>query len=541
MKMANMKRALAILLVFASLFSIAACCSGTNEEVLATDDDASASVESPATEVSAAETGNGIKRGGVLTVAKMTNITSLDPTKSSSIDNDGFVLAQIFETLLRQDEEGNIIDGLAESYEVAEDGLSITFKLREDVVFHDGEKFNAEAAKFNLDWYISEECGHINYSSELTYVDSIDLIDEYTIRMNMSAVDASILASMTGLCGYMISPKTIKEGTIATNPAGTGAFKVKEYVEGDHVTLEAFENYYRMGEDGKPLPYLDEVVIKIMTDDAVRSANLESGDIDGVDYHGSTNSILKFENKEGFQSHTVPSVNNYFVSFNLNNEVLADIRVRQAMAYAVDRQEFIDVVLEGYGTTVPFVVRKDQWYYSDYNPYTYDPEKAKELLAEAGYADGLTVKMYYISREPDATAVQLIQAQFAEVGITMELEGMDRLAWIDLVRTQKSGELGFGVLANFGYDASRQFNSTTYYVDTTKATRLTELLPKTRASFDRDERLESLHEYQKEYLDNCYHLFVGQNQRITSYKDTVQNMNYHWYAVAKYDEVWLSE
>ncbi|MHC1758991.1 MAG: ABC transporter substrate-binding protein [Negativicutes bacterium] len=523
-----MKRTLAIFLVMATLFLLTAC-SKTNAPAASTTSATNATAKSQ------------IKRGGTLTIAKTTNITSLDPSKTSSIDNDGTVLAQIFESLLEQDAKGNLIPGLAESYEVSADTLAITFKLRKDVTFHDGTKFNAAAAKACLDRYLSKESAHVNYTSELTAIKSVDAVDDYAIRLNLSTPDATLPTSMSGVSGWMISPESIKKGIVATKPAGTGAFKVSEYVEGDHATFVPYEGYYLKGEDGKPLPYLDKLVIRFITDDNVKATNLQSGDIDGVDYHSSTNSLKKAQADKNLNSYSVPAASNYFVSFNLNDTVLDNLKLRQAIAYAVNRQELIDVVLEGYGTIAPFVVQKSQWYYSDYNPYSYDLNKAKSLLAEAGYPNGLTLKMYYISREPDNTMVQLLQQQLKKVGITMQLEGMDRLAWIDLVRTKRSGALGFGVLANFGFEASRQYTSTLYYLAPTKVTGISDILAKTKKIFDKNERLKLLNEFQKSYLDNCYHLFVAQAPRYTSYNKKVQNLSHYWFTAAKYNQVWLDK
>lgn len=197
-----------------------------------------------------------IKRGGTLTVNKTNKLTSLDPTRSTAFAaEDGIVLMQIYETLLDKDENDMIVGRLAESYEIAEDNLSITFKLRQGIKFHDGEVFNAEAMKANIDWIISPECGHPSYDAELTSIVGCDVIDEYTCRITLSAPDATLLPALANQPGVMQSPKTIAEGTSAVTPAGTGPYRLKEFVDGAYIHLEANPDYYRMGADGKPLPY----------------------------------------------------------------------------------------------------------------------------------------------------------------------------------------------------------------------------------------------------------------------------------------------
>jgi len=234
-----------------------------------------------------------------------------------------------------------------------------------------------------------------------------------------------------------------------------------------------------------------------------------------------------------------PYASNYFMSFNLNNEVLDNTLVRQAISYGINRQQFVDIVLEGYGVVAPFVGRADQWYYSDYNPYTYNPEKAKAMLAEAGYADGLDLTLSYIAREPDATMVQLVQAQLKDIGINIQLEGLERLAWIDLIRTQHGGELGFGVLGNNSMDPSRQYNSTMNYLEPTKIQHMKKLLEPAKRTFDVTERKTILDEYAKTYLDNAYHVFFAQKPNYTSFREDVKGLKIFWLASLDFSEVWF--
>lgn len=483
-----------------------------------------------------------VKRGGILTVPKTNALTSLDPTRSTAFAaEDGIVLMQIYETLLDFDENNNLCGRLAERFEVSDDNTVITFYLRQDVTFHDGEKFNAEAVKANIDWIISEECAHPSYAAELTAIVGCEVIDEYTCRLILSKPDATVLPALANQPGVMQSPKTIAEKTSAVAPAGTGPFRLKTHVEGAYVYLEANPDYYRNGVDGKPLPYLDEVHIIQMNDDSVKSANLRSGDLDGLDYHSSTYSLIKAESWGNMNTIQFPYASNYFISFNLNNPILDNELVRKAISFAVNRQQVIDVVLEGYGIITPFVGQPHQWYYSDYSPYTYDLEKAKALLAEAGYADGLELTLSYIAREPDATMCQLLQAQLKEVGITVKLEALERLAWIDLIRTQHGGELGFGVLGNNGMDPSRQYNSTTNYLEPTKVQHLKDLVAPAKETFVQAERKPILDAYQKAYLDGAYHVFVAQKPNYTSFRKGVEGLKVFWLAALDFSEVWLND
>ena len=135
-----------------------------------------------------------------------------------------------------------------------------------------------------MDYNTNPDTGHVNLTSELGNIVSTEVIDEYTVKINLSTVDAALPSVFTNICGLMLAPSTLGAEDMAIHPVGTGAFKLEEYVEGDHIFLTAYENYWDKGADGQALPYLDRVEIYIMGDDSVRTNNLQTGDIDMVDY-----------------------------------------------------------------------------------------------------------------------------------------------------------------------------------------------------------------------------------------------------------------
>ena len=463
-------------------------------------------------------------RGGSITVAKTNKLTSFNPATTSSRNEDGYIYYMIFDTLIGYDATGAFAPKLAKSWETSEDGLTLTLKLQEGVTFHDGTPFNAEAVKANLDWACDEETGHVYKVSELGNIASVEVIDELTVAIHLSQPDAALLSVFTNICGLMLSPASLESGDIITNACGTGPFKLKEYVQGDHVTLVRNENYWVKGEDGQSLPYLDEVVFRLMSDDSVKTVNLQTGDIDMVDYHSSANSIMKCMKEENLTTVMTNNRQTYFMCFNLNDERLSNPLIRQAVSFAVNRQEIMEVCLEGYGVVEAFDATPDQWFYSDYTPYTFDPAKAKELLAEAGYPDGITIKLSFIAREPDATMCQLIQEQVKESGITLELEPLERLAWIDLIKTNRAGEMGIGVIAIQGLDPNQQYNSTLAYCDPKHVTEIQELLLSAKTVSDIEERTAILHEYQRQFLDNALYVILGQYPRYVSYANNIMGI-----------------
>ena len=483
---------------------------------------------------------NGIIRGGELVVAKTAKMTTLDITKSMYFSNDGFVHFNVFETLINFDTDGNMIPGLASEWSVSDDGLSITLKLREDVKFTDGLAFNADACKANLDYYISEECGHVLYSLWLSNIASIDKIDEYSVRINMSNPDVTIMRTLSFSPGMMMSPESIKRKDYDKVLVGTGPFKLEEYVAGDHTILTANKDYYKKGKDGLPLPYLDKVILKFMSDDTVKTQNLQSGDIDGVDYHSSANSVLIAQNLEDVEMYQSPYVADYMLTFNLDDPQLADVRVRQAVSYAINQEEIIVAIFDGLAKKSGFTGgEKASPYYNEYDPYEYNPEKAKALLKDAGYPDGIKIKLNNISREPDDTIVQLLQQQFKASNINLVVEPLERLAWIDLIRHKFGGEIGMGVSDSPGYDYCTVYNQLLLNTNSKMIEPYKDILSRAMVAVDDEKRITIFKEYQEKILDNAIVAFLGEKSLYSSYISTVHGFAYFSNCAGDYSKTWI--
>ncbi len=488
-----------------------------------------------------------IVRGGILVVAKSKALDQgLNITKMSDCSSDFTVMAAIYEGLLTIDENGKAAPGLATEWEIAEDGLSITMKLREDVSFSNGEKFNAEAVAKCLNYYISEECGHVFKSSDLALVSGTEVLDEYTVKINLSAVDAAIDLELAGSSGFIMAPANIDNGDMTTNPIGTGAFMLDEYQEGQYVTLKANPNYYKMGADGKPLPYLDGIRYVIITDDTTKTTNLETGTVDGVDRHASYTSILAAQTMQNMVTYQNPVTQVYNISCNLLYEPLKDVRVRQAIAYGTNAEEIIEVSMEGFGRVCPFWTDPQKWFYWDYNPYTYNPEKARELLKEAGYENGLTLDVALIAREPDNTVAQLLQSQLSEIGITLTINAMDSASWIAYVRNEHKEQLSIGLTGNAGYAPSKgwtiplkAFGDVGTGLETVD--HLMELVKAEKITTDPEARFELIKEFQTIILDEALATVIGEKFQYGSFSGNVHNVRFHYYGWWELAEAWKAQ
>lgn len=370
-------------------------------------------------------------RGGTITAGKVA-VFSLDPTHPKASIDDRGILIQIYEPLIDFDEKGNLVPRLAKEWTMKDDS-TIVFTLRDDVVFHDGEKFNAQAVKTAFDYYMSEECSP-TWSAYINKLESVEVLDEYTVQFNLSEPSASFLSALADNSGLIVSPDVIEnhKADMATYAKGTGPFMVEEYIEGDTLTLVRNPNYYELGTDGQPLPYLDKVIIKIITDNSVLTTNLRSGDIDIGD-NISISNLEILASDPNIKIVETAAKTCYVLFMNNQKAPLDNVKVRQAISYAVDRQQLSDVITLGHGVVAPFIITPEQWFYSEVGAYSTDLEKARTLLAEAGYPDGFSIDLTCISRDPDNLIVQILQAQLAQIGITATIDTMERTAWVNMM------------------------------------------------------------------------------------------------------------
>ncbi|MCL4534684.1 MAG: ABC transporter substrate-binding protein [Bacteroidetes bacterium] len=411
---------------------------------------ASAGPTSAATAKPAASTGNPrpgesppatavkIKRGGVLRVATRADWPTLDPHMTS-----GEVKLDLYDPLVRLDKDEKtgmweVKPQLAESWAMP-DPKTVIMKLRQGVKFHDGTAFDAASAKWNLDRM--REHPKSMAKETVIAIQSVDVVDPSTIRVNLKAPTASFLVSLTpgtstktGMVSKAAVDKLGDEG-FARQPVGTGPMQFVEWLAGDHVTVKKFDGYWDKGEDGLPLPYLDGITERLITDDSVRLLELRAGNLDVIDrVQGKDVPGVKSNPDLVYQE--VDAGTFYMVSFNPNGGPFADNpKLRQAALYALNRDAMAQTLGMGIAKPANYFVAPGQPGYDTANPkYDYNPDRAKSLLREAGHPEGLDVSLTIIARELDQRQAQMMKQMLDAVGIRTEIDAVDRLAWINKVR-----------------------------------------------------------------------------------------------------------
>ncbi len=357
------------------------------------------------------------KKGGVLRVGMPYNPAALDPMTGRNLP-DLNTLYAIFDPLIDFDPE--TLDpkpGLAKTWTFT-DPKTLVLELVEGVKFHDGTDFDAEAAKLNLDRYKSDP--RSNIKADLVTVEAVEINGPLKITLKLNRANAGLPNILTNRAGLMISPKSIKDaagGNVDRNPVGTGAFKYVSWTDNDTITLTRNDKYWRQG-----FPYLDGITIKIINElnTIVRAA--AAGEID-VGCNLQAPQKLAADRLSSLKSSSIPSLVLYGAFLNYSRPPFDDVRVRQAMNYAINREEINKIAAAGLGQPSCAPLPKEYWACdpATQNFYPYDPEKAKKLLTEAGHPNGIDVDCYGWADQLAMQRQEIVISQLAKAGIRVKL------------------------------------------------------------------------------------------------------------------------
>ncbi|HZK02666.1 MAG TPA: ABC transporter substrate-binding protein [Anaerovoracaceae bacterium] len=354
---------------------------------------------------------------------------SLDPHISEASGTEE-VMFNVFTGLAMPSADGELIPALAESWDINDDSSVFTFYLRKDVLFHDGSEFTAADVKYTYD----RVCGKIPGEEGVirsTYSDvikDVEIIDEYTVRLNLIQSDAKFMSVMY----FGIIPEGSGPDQ-ATDPVGAGPYKVLDYTPGVGINLVKFDDYYEPG-----LPKIENVEFKIFADLNAGVLALTNGEIQ---YMAIVYDMVSQIPDEGFVVEQYPMNAVQLMGLNNEFEPFKDIRVRQALNYAIDKQEIISMLAPGAPEVDSNFSPVMAYWYEDLSDfYEHDIEKAKNLLAEAGYSD-LTFTVKVPSEYPiHVNAAQIIEQQYKEAGITMKIQVIDWNTWLEDVYDARNHE-----------------------------------------------------------------------------------------------------
>lgn len=355
-------------------------------------------------------------QGGVLRYATVSEPTTLDPHTGTS-GGDHVSLYPVYDTLLDADPKTLAPEpGLAKSWKFVDD-RTLELELVQGVKFHDGTPFDADAVVYNIDRALTLEDSAV--LPELTTVKSAEAIDDHVVQLHLTQRDSSLLGVLSDRAGMMVSPKAAEDKEqLDRHPVGTGPFRFVEWQTGKRVRYERNESYWRDG-----LPYLDGLDIQVMSDVETRVNGLRAGQLDFIDALEPQN-MEDLEDDSDIVVSNDPTVLQNMIWWNVSRPPLDDVRVRRALNMAIDREGLWAATMEGTGEPAWMPVPSQHWAYADelVPTFAYDPEIAKELLAEAGYEDGFTLTMTSAPSEAFVRRGEIVQAQLGELGVDVELQ-----------------------------------------------------------------------------------------------------------------------
>jgi peptide/nickel transport system substrate-binding protein len=325
-----------------------------------------------------------IQRGGAMSWAYTQIPTRLDPVWTQA-RTDGTVLSNIVENLVEADEAADLKPALAEDWQVSQDGLIYTFHLRENVQFHNGEILTAEDVLASLER--SRRLGV--YTWTLEPVNSIEASDDLTVELTLDAPVASFLARIAVRSNAIFPAEEVDAigDDEFDNPIGTGPFMVSEWVHNSHLTLEKNPNYWQIAPDGEPYPYLERLEITQVPEITTAILQVQSGQLDGIE-GAPFSQVPSLEEDERGQLLIFPQQQIYFMVLQLTNPPFDDVKVRQAMSLALDRQVFVDRATAGLAEVANSFFPNSAACWSPSAELPYDPDRARQLIAESTYPEG---------------------------------------------------------------------------------------------------------------------------------------------------------
>ena len=368
-----------------------------------------------------------------ITIGMQLEPPNLDPTGGAAAAIDEVVYANIFEGLTRFRADGSIRPALAESWDISDDGTVYTFHLREGVSFHDGSGFDADDVKFSLDRARAEDSTNAQKALFAGIAD-VAVVDPATVQVTLSNPDGGFTTKMAWGDAVIVAPETIDQA--ATNPVGTGPFVFDEWIQGDQVRIVRNAEYW-----GEPVA-LESAVFKFISDPVAAFSAMMAGDIDAFPGFPAQETLAQFEADPRFKVIIGSTEGETILSTNNKAEFLSDVRVRKAIAHAINRAELIDGAMFGYGTPIGTHFAPHNPDYLDLTGNSaHDPDMARSLLAEAGHGDGLTLRLMLPPPAYARRGGEIIAAQLREVGIETEISNLEWAQWLEQVFRNKDYDL----------------------------------------------------------------------------------------------------
>ena len=451
----NLKKLTALALVGAMALSLAGCGGGNTSSDTSADaqattaaggdaasgsGDAAAALPVSPEEIVVPE-GESVSQQTDIVGATNVDFTTMDPMDTSDTLSGG-IQRLMMDGFFGFDDEMKIIPMLAESYEANEDATEYILHLRQGISFTDGTPFNAEAAKANLDRWGDPDLGLKRTTLLCNVIDNTEIVDDYTVKVNLQEPFGAFIATLAHPACVLMSPAVIAQGSeaCAENPVGTGQYTFVEWVAGDHATIELNPDWWGYDPEicgGTALVEPDAgfktITFRPVTENATRVAMLQSGDADFI-WPVPTESMAMLSQDSNVYVGADEGIVVRYLFMNNQKAPYNDVRVRQAMNYAINKDAYVAVVKDGLSSVATSIMGPATQHYKANDPYPYDPEKAKELLTEAGYPDGFETILTCASTTANLKQAEFLQQQLAQVGIKVNINALESAVVNEMVQ-----------------------------------------------------------------------------------------------------------
>jgi len=461
----------------------------------------------------------------MLIMARAVDSTGLDPHTQTAFASLR-MLELVYETLVRTDENLVLEPALAESWAFSDDGMQLTFNLRQGVTFHDGSPFTSEDVIVSIERILDEETGSATRSNLLS-IESMDAPDDYTVVMNLTLPDVPLVAALSSINTAILPSELIAEGDPSATVNGTGPFMLESWQPEERTILMAFADYWGDG------PYVDGIEIRIVPDESTIMAALRAGEIDFAMLNDPLIATLPMGGSEAIINRA-PDISYHVLQLRAAVEPLDKLEVRQAISCAIDRQQVVDVAALGEGmVTGPLTMPAWQVPLDELFCYEQDLARAQELMAEAGLEEGFELPVIVAVAEPPTalSEAQVIQEQLRAINIEVTIESLEFGVYVD---RWLAADFTAAIALNggrsdpypmysryFQYDAN--FNEVAGYIDDT----LDSLMKQGQVETDPEARWEIFAEFQRHlaetapwiWLYNGY-TYTGQQPWVTDFTPT---------------------
>ena len=358
---------------------------------------------------------------------------NLDPTGGAAAAIDEVVYSNIFEGLTKYNADGSISPALAKSWIISPDGLTYKFELNKGIMFHDGSEFDSSDVKFSFERALADDS--TNAQKRLfTDIQSINILGKHTVVINLGKPNGGFITNLAWGDAVILAPESVN--LAATNPIGTGPFKFLKWVQGDRVEIERNPNYW-----GEAVS-LEKATFKFISDPTAAFAAMMAGDIDAFPVYPAPETLPQFEANRRFKVMVGSTEGETILSTNNKSEKLKDVRVRKAIAHAINRDEIIEGAMFGFGTPIGTHFAPHNPDYVDLTSQSnFDPERSIALLKEAGYESGLTLSLKLPPPSYARRGGEIVAAQLRAVGINTKVENLEWAQWLEQVFKNKDYDL----------------------------------------------------------------------------------------------------